>query len=178
MGSEQRYTPNMAVALEDVWRRKTDEEVAAAARQIDDYTAEGRRVILGELERRQALGVLDVPLAETGSSGSEEAMDPAGAVGVIRRAWLGYVSLPITYWALGMGGGLLVVIARAVVTTHAGAVWALPWELFGLAYYVFTSIAVWRSANRYRGRRIWAQLAQVAVAASAARTIVRLLFDA
>ncbi len=168
----------MAVPLEDVWRRKTDEEVAAAARQIDDYTPEGRRVILGELERRQALDVLEVPLAESGSKGGDDAVDPAGAVGVIRRAWLGYVSLPVTYWALGMGGGLLIVIARAVVTAHAGAVWALPLELFGLAYYVFTSIAVWRSAKRYRGRRIWAQLARVAVAAGAARTIVRLLFDA
>jgi hypothetical protein len=164
--------------LEDVWRRKTDEEVAAAARRIDDYTEEGGRVILGELERRQARGVLDVRLAESGSSDSEDAVDPADAVGVIRRAWLGYVSLPVTYWALWMGGGLLIVIARAVVTTRAGAVWALPLELSGVAYYVFTSIAVWRSANRYRGRRIWAQLAQVAVAASAARRIVRLLFDA
>lgn len=178
MRSEQRYTPNMAVPLEDVWRRKTDAEVAAAARQIDDYTEEGRRVILGELERRQARGVLHVRLAESASSDSVEAVDHAGAVGVIRRAWLGYVSLPVTYWALWMGGGLLIVIARAVVTTRAGAVWALPLELFGVAYYVFTSIAVWRSANRYRGRRIWAQLAQVAVAASAARTIVRLMFDA
>lgn len=178
MRSEQRYTPNMSVPLEDVWRRKTDEEVAAAARHIDDYTEEGRRVVLGELERRQARGVLDVPLAESGSSESEDAVDPAGAVGVIRRAWLGYVSLPVTFWTLAMGGGLLIVIARAVVTTRAGAVWALPLELFGVAHYVFTSIAVWRSANRYRGRRIWAQLAQVAVAAGAARTIVRLFLGA
>lgn len=41
-----------ASAAEDVWRRKTNVEVLDAARYIDQYTDEGRRAILNELERR------------------------------------------------------------------------------------------------------------------------------
>ena len=37
---------------EEIWRRKTDDEVAAAAQTIDEYTDEGRRVILAEVQRR------------------------------------------------------------------------------------------------------------------------------
>lgn len=37
---------------EEIWRRKTDDQVAAAAQTIDEYTAEGQRVILAEMQRR------------------------------------------------------------------------------------------------------------------------------
>jgi hypothetical protein len=33
---------------EDVWRRKTDEQLLAASEQLADYTEEGQRAILGE----------------------------------------------------------------------------------------------------------------------------------
>jgi transcriptional regulator with XRE-family HTH domain len=41
-----------ASVAEDVWRRKTDVEVLDAARYIDQFTDEGRRAILKEVERR------------------------------------------------------------------------------------------------------------------------------
>lgn len=37
---------------EEQWRRMSDQEVRAAARQLDTYTEEGRRAILAEAERR------------------------------------------------------------------------------------------------------------------------------
>ena len=37
---------------EEVWRRKSDEEVAAAAQHLDEYTEVGRQVILAEVQRR------------------------------------------------------------------------------------------------------------------------------
>ena len=43
---------------EAFWRRKTDEEVADAARQLSDYTEEGERIIRGELRRR---GIAEPP---------------------------------------------------------------------------------------------------------------------
>lgn len=38
--------------LEEVWRRKTDDKVTAAARNLDEYTDSGHRVILAGVERR------------------------------------------------------------------------------------------------------------------------------
>jgi hypothetical protein len=37
---------------EEIWRCKTNDQVAAAAQTIDEYTAEGQRVILAEMQRR------------------------------------------------------------------------------------------------------------------------------
>jgi uncharacterized membrane protein YhaH (DUF805 family) len=36
----------------EVWRRKTDDEIGQAAASLDEYTEEGRRVILEEIARR------------------------------------------------------------------------------------------------------------------------------
>lgn len=38
---------------EDIWREKTDGEVLAAVSSLDDYTDEGRRIILAEADRRR-----------------------------------------------------------------------------------------------------------------------------
>jgi hypothetical protein len=43
------------------WRRKSDEEVADAARQLSDYTEEGERIIREELRRR---GMAEPPPTE------------------------------------------------------------------------------------------------------------------
>ena len=39
-------------SAEDVWRRRTDYEVEAAASRLDEYTDEGQKVILAEFHRR------------------------------------------------------------------------------------------------------------------------------
>ena len=41
------------MTTEDIWRRKSDEELNAAAQQLDDYTEVGRRIIQAEVERRK-----------------------------------------------------------------------------------------------------------------------------
>ena len=46
---------------EALWRGKTDEEVADAARQLSDYTEEGERIIRGGLRRR---GMPEAPPTE------------------------------------------------------------------------------------------------------------------
>jgi len=40
------------MGLEQLWGRKSDEEVLAAARQLDTYTSEGQRAIHDEMQRR------------------------------------------------------------------------------------------------------------------------------
>lgn len=40
------------MSLEEIWRGKSDEEVFEAAKHVDDYTADGKAVILAEVTRR------------------------------------------------------------------------------------------------------------------------------
>ncbi len=37
---------------EEIWRRKSDDELLEAVARLDEYTAQGRQVILGEMQRR------------------------------------------------------------------------------------------------------------------------------
>lgn len=39
---------------EEIWRRRSDDDLRAAAECLDEYTEEGRRIIRGELERRSS----------------------------------------------------------------------------------------------------------------------------
>jgi hypothetical protein len=86
------------------------------------------------------------------------------------------VPLFITYW----GWGVLANVVWGVVGAFAAAA-RMPLlfmivVFLNLAYAVFVSIAIWRSAGRYSGKRIWAELARISVAANMARAMVNLIF--
>ena len=89
-------------------------------------------------------------------------------MGVFRRVWRGEARLWVAFWIWGVGGnmawlGLLVLV---VGTTRLGTVpepWAWPVYLASLAWFVFVSVAIWRSAGRYEGPRVWAVLARAGV---------------
>ena len=55
--------------LERIWRGKSDDDLLEAAESLDDYTEEGRRIILAEIERR-GLDVSDTQGAD-GDGGEE-----------------------------------------------------------------------------------------------------------
>ena len=60
---------------EDIWRRKEDEEVLAAVSSLDDYTDEGRSIILAEAARR---GLRVAPVLEATASLSAGLPDTSG----------------------------------------------------------------------------------------------------
>ena len=60
--------------LERIWRSKSDEALLEAARSLDDFTDEGRRVVLAELEKRG----LDVAGPESGEGDDTPDEVPAG----------------------------------------------------------------------------------------------------
>jgi hypothetical protein len=89
---------------------------------------------------------------------------------LIGRLWRGEVPLGRTFWLFGVALGValsqlafrlnvippprsaLVGWAAAVVTAVAGV------------YILSVAVAIWRSADRYRGRPVWAVLAKITVA--------------
>jgi hypothetical protein len=152
---------------EEVWRRKSDEELLAASNRIGEYTALGQHVILAELQRRRELGLIsDSVTAELSSDAgesrvSDRIVDPPQ--GVVVSLWRGDVPLRMTYWVCGVLTNLLwlVVIALAVATNFRPLVLLLV--VLNLIYSVFIMVAIWRSAGRYAGNRIWADLARVSI---------------
>ena len=166
---------------EEVWRGKSDEELVAASQRLSDYTDVGQRVIVAELDRRRESDVMTepVPCAE-----APDVDDPTGTSdsGVdvphsyLRRLWCGHISLPITYWIWGVVANFAwrILIALAAATN----VPTLLLFLVGLhlVYSVFVCVAIWRSSGRYKGKRIWAELARISLAAGIAGMVVSVLF--
>lgn len=88
------------------------------------------------------------------------------------RLFRGEVPLVITYWvfgvaigglAMGLGIELMLTQILQLAATEHGPMWisAMYWSF--VAYAVFISIAVWRSASNYKGRFLYACLAKTAV---------------
>jgi hypothetical protein len=93
---------------------------------------------------------------------------------MIRRAWDGELPLWLTYWVWGVGGNvsfalLLVRAARATSDRRAGLM--APWAIYlaSLGWFVLIFGAIWRSAGRYHGPRLWAALARLGVTSGIVR---------
>lgn len=87
---------------------------------------------------------------------------------LLSRLWRGEVALTRAFWEYGMLYGSL---ANLAATIAAFAVLALGWPpvlaltifFLPVPYNVLIVVAVWRSANRHDGSRLWANLARLAV---------------
>ncbi|MGF1609604.1 MAG: hypothetical protein ACFCUQ_09430 [Kiloniellales bacterium] len=87
---------------------------------------------------------------------------------LIARLWAGELSLARTFWefailygfALNLSAtlGYLTLLVNNASPLLAYLVFFLP-----LPYDVLTVVAVWRSAARYQGPTLWADLARVAI---------------
>ncbi|MFB3853782.1 MAG: hypothetical protein ACE148_08155 [Vicinamibacterales bacterium] len=56
---------------EQIWRKKSDEDLIEAAGELEEYTEEGQRIILAEIERRG----LEIPGAEPLDAEVEAGLD-------------------------------------------------------------------------------------------------------
>jgi hypothetical protein len=82
--------------------------------------------------------------------------------------WAGQLSLARAFWEYAILYGLLVnmlatIASLAMLTADAPAALALLIFLVPLPYNILVLVAVWRSAGRYQGAPIWADLARAAV---------------
>jgi hypothetical protein len=96
--------------------------------------------------------------------------------------WTGRIPLPKTYWVYGA-----LVLAPPTVTLlaieaftgkPASPRYLVPAFLIGMllrAYWIFISVAIWRSAGNYTGRIIWGALARMAVVFGYLRLTLELL---
>ena len=151
---------------EEIWRRKTDEELLAASTRLVEYTEQGQHVILDEIRRRElaATAVASMNQAESDDVGLAAVSAEAARKSepYVVRLWRGQVSLPVTYWVWGFLGNALtrLLILVLILVSNRSIVLGFAILLFYLAYCVFIVVAIWRSAARYTGPRIWRDLAR------------------
>ncbi len=73
---------------------------------------------------------------------------------LIKLLWRGELSLPMTYWAYGVGGVFLISFFMILTLTTVSSFGLLMGLLlFKALYMIFISVAIWRSADKYEGNR-------------------------
>ena len=95
----------------------------------------------------------------------------------LQTVWRGEESLARTYWIYGVvvNGLIIGVVGMLIVAQLESPPLALLYILFALASSVFIIVAVWRSAGRYTGPKVWAILARVVCVLAALRLVLTLL---
>ncbi len=78
------------------------------------------------------------------------------------RFWNGELSLPMSYWGVGVGLGILfgfiIGIFIGLVGMSEDAMWG-----FLIPFQIYTIVGIWRSSNNYKGPKFWAILAKIAI---------------
>ena len=78
------------------------------------------------------------------------------------RFWNGDLSLPMSYWGVGVGIGLVFGLLIGVFTGATGMSEDAMWG-FLIPFQIYTVVGIWRSADKYKGAKFWAILAKLAV---------------
>ena len=76
--------------------------------------------------------------------------------------WNGQLSLPMSYWGVGVGFGIIFGI---IVGLFIGIMGMSEDALYGflIPFQIYTVVGIWRSSNNYKGPKFWAVLAKIAI---------------
>lgn len=99
---------------------------------------------------------------QPGAPQQGDALEPG--LGIAANLWRGNYALGKTYWLFGLLGGIALglTVGLGIAFTQSGFL-ALSGMAALWAWQVFISVAIWRSAGKYTGPRIWAVLARLAL---------------
>jgi hypothetical protein len=78
------------------------------------------------------------------------------------KFWNGDLSLPMSYWGVGLGLGLVFGFSVGFFTILLGMSEDAMWG-FLIPFQIYTVVGIWRSSDKYKGKKIWAALAKIAV---------------
>ena len=83
---------------------------------------------------------------------------------LISSVWSGDAPLLITYWLFGsLVSVILVVIAGEVFPSIDNKSGKLLVLVILICYQIFSTVAIWRSSKKYKGKKIYRHLARIAV---------------
>ena len=78
------------------------------------------------------------------------------------KFWNGELSLPMSYWGVGLGIGILYGGLAGIFTIIVGLSDDALWG-FIIPFQIYTVVGIWRSSNNYKGPKFWSILAKIAV---------------
>ena len=78
------------------------------------------------------------------------------------RFWNGQLSLPMSYWGVGIGLGIVYGFLAGIITLGLGMSDDAMWG-FIIPFQIYTVVGIWRSSDKYKGPKFWAILAKIAV---------------
>jgi lipopolysaccharide export LptBFGC system permease protein LptF len=116
------------------------------------------------LSRTPRVGYAEPRQGDVTTAGRGEEVAPGN---YLTRLWRGQIPLGMTYWVWGV---LLNAFMRNLLIQGA----TTPYRVTYFVYYAFTMVAIWRSAGRYQGQRIWTTLARVSVILGVVFTLLAL----
>jgi len=93
----------------------------------------------------------------------------------LARLWRGEFPLFVTYWGFAQLGGLLLAVPQLGTRAFGYPGVAMAFDAVAVVYSAIVIVAIWRSARRYRGNRIWADLARLATVLPLVQPLVRWL---
>ena len=76
--------------------------------------------------------------------------------------WNGKLSLPMSYWGVGIGIGILYGFVVGIFTISVGLGEDAMWG-FIIPFQIYIIVGIWRSSNNYKGPKFWSVLAKIAV---------------
>ncbi len=76
--------------------------------------------------------------------------------------WNGQLSLPMSYWGVGVGLGIIFGVIIGLFTGIMGMSDDAMWG-FIIPFQIYTFVGIWRSSDRYKGPKFWAILAKIAI---------------
>ena len=78
------------------------------------------------------------------------------------KFWDGELSLPMSYWGVGLGIGILYGGIAGIFTVIAGLSDDALWG-FIIPFQIYAVVGIWRSSNNYKGPKFWSVLTKIAV---------------
>ncbi len=89
---------------------------------------------------------------------------------LVKKLWQGDVSLPIVYWVVGGGTGIIFLALYKLIehnTSIASVRYAFVAVLVtNVTFRIFWAICLWRTADKYVGDKIWKYISYICALAS------------
>jgi hypothetical protein len=160
------------MSVAETWQRKSDIDVETAVTELDQYEPPARAVILAQARLRGLM----IPAH---AASHDQAVGPGGpgifSVTYLARVWGGEVGLAQTFWLWGVAVRTVIEATMLLVLGVDRLVSIAFFALVSLGWTVFATVAVFRSARRYRGSAGWRLAAQVVMGFICVRSAIILL---
>ena len=82
-----------------------------------------------------------------------------------QKFWNGDISLPKSYWLVGVVFGMIVGFVIGIIVISLGMS-EIAINLFLIPWAIFSTVGIWRSSDKYKGLTLWSVLAKISIVLS------------